>query len=299
MSRMTLDKLVRGRQKTPLRLVLSGVEGVGKSTFAAAAPTPIFIAAEDGTSQLDVVRFPTPETWTDVMEAIQVLTVEKHPYETLVLDTIDWAEPLLWAHICVRDSKSSIEDYGYGKGYVAALDEWRLLLAAFERLRRAAGMNIILVGHSWIRNFKNPEGGDFDRYELKLHPRAAGLVREWSDASLFANYETLAVKDDKTKRVKGVSTGARLLHTVRTAAFDAKNRFNLPDTLPLSWSDFMAAIEKQEPASADELIAAIKQNAALVGGEVEKLAIGHLAKVGRDAVKLAALHDRLLAKLAA
>jgi hypothetical protein len=297
-NRMRLDALVKGKQQAPIRVLLFGVEGIGKSTFGADAPSPIFLGAEDGTSQLDVTRFPQPSAWTDVLDAVRTLQNEEHSFKTLVLDTVDWAEPMLWSHICKRDGQESIEAYGYGKGYQAALDEWRIFLAALERLRAAKGMHVLLLAHSAIRPFKNPEGEDFDRYELKLNAKAGGLLKEWCDAVLFANFETFASKDSKTKRVRGVSTGARLIYTERRAAYDAKNRYGLPDQLPLSWADFFAAVQSGQPADPGTLIAEIERKAKQVGGDLEKKAAEGLKRAGTDATKLAQLNNWMSAKLA-
>lgn len=236
-----LAAVTRGRIAKPLRIVLVGVDGIGKSTFASNAPSPIFIGAEDGTANLDVHRMPAIESWTDIVESAAELATGEHDYKTLVLDTADWAEPKCWEHVARVAGKKSIEDLPYGKGYVAALDEWRILLAQFERARAARGMAIIILAHSWIKLFKNPEeGGDFDRYEMKLHAKASGLLKEWADCVLFATYETFAVT--KENRTKGVSTGARVIHTQRRAAWDAKNRFGLPEVMPLDWATFEAAV---------------------------------------------------------
>ena len=297
-SRMTLTALVKGKQPHPIRALLYGVEGVGKSTFAADAPTPIFLGAEDGTAELDIARFPTPESWSEVLGAVQTLTAEAHNFGTLVVDTLDWVEPLIWAHICKRDVKENIEDYGYGKGYVAALDEWRLFFAAMERLRRVKPMHVLLLAHSWIKPFKNPTGDDFDRYELKLHAKAGGLAKEWTDCVLFAEHETLVAKNDKTKRVRGVSTGARIIHTTRTAAWDAKNRYSLPEKLPLDWSDFFAAVQAAKPADPAALAAAILENAHRLNGEIEKTAKAWVEKYAGNAAELARMNDRVNAKLA-
>ncbi|WP_163869630.1 ATP-binding protein [Myxococcus eversor] len=294
---MTLGAVVRGKRETPSRIVLYGVEGIGKSTFGANAPAPIFLEAEDGTNHIDVARFPSPKTWQEILDAVRVLTTDSHEYRTLVVDTLDWAEPLLWAHICQRDGVTDIEAYGYGKGYTAALDEWRVFLAALDRLRRAKGMNIILLAHSQIRPFKNPEGEDFDRYEMKLHAKAAGLIKEWSEHVLFSNYETFAAKDSKTKRVRGVSTGARLVYTTRTAAYDAKNRGNLPESMPLSWEDFAAALEAQRPADPKALEAAIREKAERLPEEHKRNALSAIERAGGDAVKLAKLNDWCNARL--
>lgn len=295
-TRMRLDALVKGRQQSPARVVLYGPEGIGKSTFAANAPAPVFLGAEDGTSQLDVTRFPSPDSWAEVGEAIRTLTLESHDFKTLVVDTLDWAEPILWQHICTRDKKANIEDYGFGKGYQAALDEWRTFLAALDRLRNKRGMHLILLAHSHVKTFKNPEGEDFDRYELKLHQKASGLVKEWSDAVLFSTFETFAVKDDK-KRVRGVSSGARLIHTERRAAFDAKNRYGLAETLPLSWDEFAAGMESHQPASAEQLLREIAEKSERLATKEQEQLRGLVARAGNDAQKLAQANDWAGAKI--
>lgn len=296
-TRMRLDALVTGRQTAPARVVVYGPEGIGKSTFGANAPGAIFLGAEDGTAQLDVTRFPTPDSWGEVLEAIRTLTLEPHAFKTLALDTLDWAEPLLWQHICTRDKKANIEEYGYGKGYQAALDEWRILLAALDRLRMKRGMSVVLLAHSHVKPFKNPEGEDFDRYELKLHIKASGLVKEWADAVLFASFETFAVTDSKTKRTRGVSSGARLLNTERTAAFDAKNRYGLPPTIPISWDEFAAGMAAQQPASAADLLAQIEETGKRLNPEQSKNLKGMVARAAGDAQKLALALDWAGAKI--
>lgn len=297
--RMALANISRGKRDRPMRIVIAGVDKVGKSTFASQAPSPVFLGAEEGTDQLDVPRFPMPETWRDVLDAIEFLTAEEHSYKTFVIDTLDWMEPLIWRHVCESGGKSSIEDFGFGKGYVAAVDEWRILLAAIERMRAAKSMHVVLIAHTHIKPFKSPDSEDYDRYEMKLHAKAAGLVREWADLVLFATYETYAVKDERTKRVKGISTGARIMHTVRTAAWDAGSRYPLPDTLPLSWADLASAIAAGGPADPEKLIAAITENAARLPEKLQTETKGALERAGMDAVKLAQLDNWVRARLAA
>lgn len=290
--RMKLANGTSGRLSRPRRIVLYGTEGVGKSTFAACAPSPAFIGAEDGTAELDVKRYPEPETWSEVIEAIDDLATSEHDRRTVVIDTLDWLEPLCWSHVCAKASKASIEDFGYGRGYEAALDEWRILLARLNALRDARGMSVVLLAHSWIKTFQNPEGDDFDRYELKLHKKAAGLIKEWSDAVLFARYEEFSVGGDgKGGKGKGAGVGARLLHTERRPAWDAKNRYGLPESLPLSWDEFDAACKAGTPDDPAKLVAAIED---VAGRSDDKTAMEIRAAVGRaggDVTKLAALLD--------
>jgi hypothetical protein len=296
-SRMTLANVTKGKLVTPMRVLLYGVEGVGKSTFAASAPEPIFLGTEDGTAHLDVARLPFPHDWAEILAAVNMLRTESHQFKTLVIDTLDWVEPVLWAHICKRDGMPNIEAYGYGKGYSAALDEWRLLLSALERMRNEKKINVIMLAHSWIKPFKNPEGDDFDRYELKLNTKAGGLLKEWSDAVLFANYETFAKKDAKTKRIKGVSTGARLIYTTRTASYDAKNRYDLPETMPLSWEDFWAGVQNQKPADPDALLAEIRRKSAQLGKETAERVEGFILTAKGNPAQLAKVNSWVNAKL--
>lgn len=283
-----------------MRVLLYGTEGIGKSTFASNAPAPIFLASEDGTSELDVARFPAPQSWQDVLDAVAELTTEPHEHRTLVVDTLDWLEPICWAHVVEQARKPairSIEDFGYGKGYQAALDVWRPFLAALERLRNVRGMHVVMLAHAWIKAFNNPEGESFDRYEMKLNAKAAGALKEWSDAVLFARYETFTHRDERTKRTRGVSSGARVVHTQRVAAWDAKNRYDLPETLPLDWHAFADAVAARKPVEASvsrERITTLLEQADEALRAVVRETV---SKAGDDAAQLARIADRLAAKI--
>jgi len=296
---MTLANVTRGKQLGPARLLIYGVDGVGKTTFAAGAPKPIFLGAEDGTTELDVARFPTPLTWVDVLEAVRTLTVDGGGFETFVLDTIDWTEPLLLSELCRREGVTNREEIGGGfqKWIDAAVDEWRVLVAALERLQSAQRMNVILLAHSIKKNVKNPLGDDYERYQLKMHEKHSGLFREWVKGVYFAKHEEYSDTDKKTKRVRGVSTGARLLFTHWTAAYDAKDRYGLPEQLPLDWIEFEKARASSHVATV-ELKAEIERKAKELGGDVEKFAREYLVKNATNAVQLNLLNTKLNAKLA-
>lgn len=305
-SRMTLDSIQTELRPRPDRILLVGTEGVGKTTFAADAPSPVFICAEDGLPPTlgSVARFPEPKSLADVHEAIRVLAEDQHEFKTLVIDTIDWLEPLVWSDLCHRngwlDSRSTpdIEKPGYGKGYVAATEEWRKLLKGFDVLRGRKGMEIILLAHATIKSFANPAGDDYSRYECKLHRGAAALVREWADVNLFAVHEEFT-RDVKGKK-KGISTGRRVIHTERTAAWDAKNRYSLPAELPLNYADYAAARAARRPADAEALWTEAQEHLKTLAleGDDKKAAEAWLegAKAG-GASTLARAVDRLRTKV--
>jgi hypothetical protein len=295
-SRMTLGAITRGRVQAPLRVLCYGVEGVGKSTLGADSPTPVFLGAEDGTAHLDVSRLPQPETWRDVLDAVALLTRETHDFKTLVIDSLDWVEPLIHRFVCDEAKVKSMEDVSYGKLYVAALEQWRLLINALDRLRTAKRMHVVMVAHALVKGFKNPEGPDYERYQLKIHDKAAALLREWVDELLFARFETFSLKGKGEMRAKGVSTGARVVQTTRAAAYDAKTRHGLRDGMPLSWAEIERGcvdgdIEALDAARADALAAA-----QLPPAEAREKADAWMREVWGDRARLAQRTNLLRAK---
>ena len=248
MGRMDLSSVSSGRRRDPYRVGIYGPPGAGKTRFAAGAPACVVIPVEDGAGRYDATAFPRPATWQDVKDAIRELRTGKHQFKTLALDTIDAAEPLCWKHVAQAAGKADVEAFGYGKGYQAAADEFRVLLADLEALQAERGMNVILSCHAAVRSFKNPTGDDYDRWTLRLHEKAAAAVKDWVEALLFATHDDLAAKGDGGKTM-GVSTGRRLLRTRHSAGYEAKSRIDLPDPIVLSadptknWDAFAAEAE--------------------------------------------------------
>lgn len=253
-------KLTKGKICSPTRIVVYGTEGIGKSSFAAGASNVVFLGTENGTGHLDVSRMEEPKTLKEVTALLKEMRTESHEFKALAVDTVDWLEPMIWKHVCERAGKPNIEAFSYGKGYASALEQWRNILSSLEELRHERGMSIILVAHAQIKAFKNPEADDYDRYSLKLHKSASELIKEWADCVLFANYETTI--DDTKERSKPKQTDRRLIYTRRMPAYDAKNRFNLPPSLPLKWSDFESKVKafyadtKPQPTPALQPVAA-------------------------------------------
>jgi hypothetical protein len=227
------------------RILIHGVAGVGKTTFAAGAPRPVFVQAEDGLGTLEVPRFPLARSFDEVMEALAALYEHDHEFATVVIDSVDWLEPLVWQKACLENGWKDLEQPGYGKGYVAALDLWRQYLEGLNALRDERGMTVIQIAHTDIKRFDSPEHEPYDRYVIKLHARAAALLQEHSDVVLFANYRISTVKSDvgfNKKVTRALGSGERVLYTAERPALLAKNRYGLPDSLALSWAAFAEAM---------------------------------------------------------
>lgn len=287
-----LAKVQLGRLRNPHTFIVYGPEGVGKTTLACSAPGAIMMDVEDGSSEVETRRYPftdhpekghVPPDYQSILDGIDDLTFSKHEYKTLVIDSADRLESLIWKFVLARDSEpgvrnpkntvmTSIEDYGYGKGYVMAVDEWRALAAKLDRLRYAKGMDIVIVGHAVVKLFKNPEGDDFDRYQLRINPQAANFLKEWAKVTAFMCFEDGASKAPgagKMARSKGFSTGRRLLRTSRSAAVDAKSRLALPEEVEVDitnpWGPFAKAVEDSYQTEATKLVESIEAELARIG----------------------------------
>ena len=244
-----LSKIKRGDSELPPRIVLAGPEGIGKSTFASKAPNPLFIAAEDGLTGLEHVQRITPSTLDEFYSVLDTLAVNDGGYKTVVIDTADWLERFVAAGICKRDNQDNIEAYGYGKGYTLLEAEMVRVLQKLDVLR-SKRIGIVILSHVNIRTFTDPSGPTWDRYEMKGHKKWTGLLREWPDACLFSVREVFK-KKEKTGREVAIG-GDRVMHTVWSPAWDAKNRLNLPETLNLDWDEFQTAVQENSPAALRE-----------------------------------------------
>ena len=237
--------ITRGVQKKAQKVVIYGPEGIGKSTFAAQFPDPLFIDTEGSTKHMDVARLPRPTSWAMLGEELGHVK-QKHPCQTLVIDTIDWAELLCVEAVCAKHGKSGIEDFGYGNGYVYTKEEFGRFLNRLEDIIEQ-DIHVVLCAHAQIRKFEQPdEMGAYDRYELKLgkktQSQTAPLVKEWADMLLFANYKTVSVAVDEKGKKHKAQGGRRILYTTHHPCWDAKNRHDLPEELPFDYGQIARCV---------------------------------------------------------
>lgn len=238
---MNLASVLRGKQVRPPRLVVYGAEGVGKTTFGASCPSPILLPCEDGAANVDCDKFPLIQSYGDFQAALGAVAREEHQYQTVVIDTADWLERLVWADACRKHGKDGIEDFGYGKGYIVVLDWWRDVLRGLDYLRDERGMAVVVLAHAKIEKFQDPESDGYDRYSLKLNKHADALVREWADAVLFATRKTRVEKvgDGPTAKTKakpvGKDGGDRVFRCTSGPAAVAKNRYGIAGEIPMTW----------------------------------------------------------------
>jgi hypothetical protein len=250
-----ISSVQRGRTPKPPRVLVYGTEGIGKSTFASDAPKPIFIQTEDGLDEIACDKFPLAATYDDVLAALSALRSEQHDYETVVIDSLDWLERLVWDKLCQQYGVNSIEkvDGGYARGYTHALTLWREVIDHLNGLRNLRGMVVLMIAHTKVERFENPETSPYDRFSPRLNKHASALLSEWSDAVLFATRKIRTQTEDAGFNRKrtiahaiGKDGGDRVVRCVGGPSCVAKNRYGIVEELPLSWAAFMQALTNNQ-----------------------------------------------------
>ena len=228
-------QITRGAVQRPQKVVIYGPEGIGKTTLAARFPDPLFVDTEGGTEGYDVARTQAPQSWTALKDLLRDVAAER-PCGTLVLDTADWAERLLCAELCAKHKWPSMEQLGFGKCWQFALEEFGRMLDLLTDVRDA-GMNVVVTAHAMVSKFEQPdEAAAYDRWTMKMYKKDAALLKEWADALLFVNYKTVVEMVGEGFMAKGKARGAkRTLFCTHQATWDAKNRWGLPDEVPLGY----------------------------------------------------------------
>lgn len=242
--------ITSGKVHTAVKTVIYGAEGIGKTTLAAQFPSPLFIDTEGSTKQLDVARLPAPSSWEMLLQELDFVR-DKRPCATLVIDTVDWAEQLCIADLCAKNAKNGIEDFGYGKGWEYEKESIGKFLNKLTEVINA-GINVTLTAHAALRKFEQPdEMGSYDRWEMKLGSKTTNkispLIKEWADIVLFCNYKTLVVQTDKDGKKHKAQGNRRVMYTQHHPCWDAKNRYGLPEEIPMEYAQIAQIYAPVQP----------------------------------------------------
>lgn len=228
----------RGIIRAAHRVVLYGPGGIGKSTAAAMAPSPVFADLEEGTRDLNVRRVEGIENWADLR--LWLASDSFSDVGTVVIDSATRAEQMCIQHVCetVPHEKGAIikgiEDYGFGKGYVYVFEEWRRFLGDLEAHYRA-GRHVVLIAHDSDGKAPNPDGEDYLRHQPRLQTSEKSSIMkatmEWADHVLYVGYN-MTSKDGKAK-----GNGTRTIYTAGSPTIIAKSRSLPPSPIPYTKDD--------------------------------------------------------------
>lgn len=234
----------KAKEFPPQKIVIYGTPGIGKTTFAATFPKPVLLRTEDGAAALDIPTFPAiPKNLEQVRQALRTLYRGGHQFKTLVVDSLDWLEPLVFDEVCRDGAKEKIEDFGYGKGYANAKEKWRDLLHILETLKNKTKMNVVAVAHAVPVSVDLPDLDPFQRYSMKLNKHGSALWMEWADMILFVNYKANIKRDSEGKSTgKAAGSGERVIFTQERPAYQAKSRWPLDEEILIgndpTWAAF-------------------------------------------------------------
>lgn len=261
---MSEFKLSKGKKSSPDFITLYGVDGIGKTSFAASAPNPVVIDIEQGSHQINTSRIDEGlTTFSDVVNAVKFAASQS--FETIIIDSLDRLETITEVQVCTEHKKDSIEDFGYGAGHKHVQDKWeKELMPVLKQIRKTK--NVVLIAHDIVKTFADPTMLDnYDRHEIKLNKKLAALVREEVDGVYFANYRVLVKKENKSQ-TKGKALGGdvRILYTERRPGHEGKNRFGLPyeielpDNPSLGWDHYQEIKKSSDAADPTTLIRQIE-----------------------------------------
>jgi hypothetical protein len=245
-----------GKKKKPFNVVLAGTPGIGKSTWAQAAPNPIFLGAEENDELDNASRYPIPGSWDEFVSQLTHLRQNPKDYKTVVIDTADSVEKLLHKKILAMDKNGARAMMqamgGYGKAYEFAESEMSVVRDILKALRDQCGMHVIILAHTKkVRATDTIIGMEYDTYELNLHAKVQALFMDWVSAVLFANYVAHEKDGVNTDKVFAMGVGQRVLFTEKRPGHLGKNRYRLPYEMELEFADFYAAYEAFYAAPAD------------------------------------------------
>lgn len=226
-------EIITGKQTKGQKVVIYGLEGVGKTTLAASFPKALFIDTEGSTTHMDVNRTPRPTSWAMLTGQIAELRRNTQGFQTLIIDTADWAERMCAEALLAQHNQDGLEGFGYGKGYRYMAEWFGKFLDSLTDLVERTGMHVVLTAHAATRKIELPEEtGAYDKWEMKLSKQVAPLVKEWADMVLFCAYKTYVVEDAKTK-TKKAQGGQRVMYATHSVVWDAKNRHDLPEEIEM------------------------------------------------------------------
>lgn len=242
-------QIVKGIKARPRRILLYGVHGCGKSTWASHAPNPFFVNLEDGVDDIECDKSPMLRTMGEVIYCLDWLLKQEHQYKTVVVDTVDWLEQVINRDLCQASGVESLAEVGggFGKGNARAVGKWDRLTQMLSQLHKQRGMGIILLSHAKTEKIKPADGDEYSKYAPDLATPTSMMLQEWCDEVLFAQFKVyVATIDEGFKKTRGRASGGKevVIRTSETPYAYAKNRVSgMPTELPMEWNAYYECVK--------------------------------------------------------
>lgn len=244
-----------GAQRPPLRVVIFGAAGVGKTTLGTSFPASVVLRTEDGIGRTQATVFPLCKSYPVAVEYVKALYEQPHNFQTLVVDSADWLTPLVEAEAQRRHGVSDLAAVEYGRGYTWAADVWKEFMACLDKLRLGRSMHIVILAHAAPVEMRDPQGEKYTAWGLKLQKQVASRLQEWSDEIWYLTTDIVAGKTSGKERI-GRGSGSRVVHTMPSAGWTAKTRWlNSGEYVcgeDMTYSAILAELFSVQPVAAKE-----------------------------------------------
>lgn len=231
----------RGMVSHGQKIVLYGPGGVGKtelwSLLEQFGISTLGVDIEGSANFLDVSRVdPAPETFDEVRATLHNSELIDQ-FGAVAVDSLTKLEEFAIADTIVKiphekgHKVSSIEGYGFGKGYIHVYETFLQVLGDLDAISRR-GIHVICTAHDCTATVPNPAGEDWIRWEPRLQSPPSGKgsirhrVKEWADHLLFIGFDQIVDKEGKA-----TGCGSRTIYPTELPTHWAKSRL-LADPVP-------------------------------------------------------------------
>ena len=235
--------------KKPMAII-HGPNGVGKTSFAASAETPVILATEQGADYINVKRAAV-KSYNEMLEWIKFLATSENPYKTIIIDSLDHFEPMLHTQIETDQNKKLDQvNGGYYRWRAEARIYWAKFLEYLSKWSARKGGSVIMLAHPMIKEISDPRIDTYSKYVLKLDDKACDFLTESVDLVGFMDISITTTDTTDADRKRAVSNGKRRLYLNECPAYLAKRRPpGLPDYIDLpsaaeGYANFKTAWEK-------------------------------------------------------
>ncbi len=247
---MNLREMKNTLQQPP-RILIFGITGTGKSTFATSTPDPFYIDLEKTLGILGRGDIPhiseIKETngnirnlkYEDIIDILEHILSSDYGFKTLVVDSIDGLDDIVVEYTLRKNKWDKMDYTGFGAKYDAKTANWNVIFNLVDSIWSQKNMCILFIGHSKIKTINEPNLPSYNAYMLNLDDKQLIYISKNFDVVSFVDIKKFASQDGN--KVQTSTTEERVMHLHPHPAYLAtKTRYKaMPTTLPLDWNVFV------------------------------------------------------------